>query len=115
MTEPIWMQVLDVVFIVVFVLEMCSKIIDIGFVMHKRSYLRDGWNVLDFIVVMISLLSFVFVNIRVLRALRTFRALRPLRLIRRNEGIQLIMTVLNDYYYCCDNYMLGRFSAKILT
>ncbi|CAG5861099.1 unnamed protein product [Menidia menidia] len=39
-------------FIGMFCLEAGIKIIALGFVFHKGSYLRNGWNVMDFIVVL---------------------------------------------------------------
>ncbi len=40
------------VFTAIFALECVSKIIAMGFVVEKGSYLRDSWNILDFVVVM---------------------------------------------------------------
>lgn len=50
---------IDMAFSVIFIAECTCKIIALGFVFHKNSYLRDGWNVLDFIVVIISILNFL--------------------------------------------------------
>jgi hypothetical protein len=38
-------------FAIIFILEAIVKILAKGFVVHKHSYLRDYWNVLDFIIV----------------------------------------------------------------
>jgi hypothetical protein len=35
---------------------MILKIIGLGFVLEKESYLRDPWNILDFVIVMSSYL-----------------------------------------------------------
>ena len=35
----------------IFCIECVLKVIAFGFVMHKGSYLRSGWNIMDFIVV----------------------------------------------------------------
>lgn len=35
-----------------FLAEAFLKILAQGFVLHKNAYLRDGWNVMDFIVVL---------------------------------------------------------------
>ena len=35
------------VFLLIFVVEMVSKIIALGFVLHQGSYLRNGWNIMD--------------------------------------------------------------------
>ena len=41
---------------VIFCLEMILRVIDLGFVIHPGSYLRDPWNVLDAVVVLVSIL-----------------------------------------------------------
>ena len=56
------------------------KILAFGLVMHKRSYLRDGWNVLDFIIVMTGLITLI-PNVPNLKSLRIMRVFRPLRSI----------------------------------
>jgi hypothetical protein len=37
-----------------FLLEASIKILGMGFVIHKNSYLRDPWNALDFLIVLIG-------------------------------------------------------------
>jgi len=69
------------VFTVVYTGEAVFKILGMGFVMHKNSYLRDYWNILDFTVVLIGLIS-ILPNIPNLKALRTLRVLRPLRSVK---------------------------------
>ncbi|MGH0133751.1 UNVERIFIED_CONTAM: hypothetical protein FKN15_067296 [Acipenser sinensis] len=44
-------------FIGIFCLEAGIKVIALGFVFHKGSYLRNGWNVMDFIVILSGMLS----------------------------------------------------------
>ena len=62
---------------------MFIKIFSMGFVLNKKSYLRDPWNFLDFIIVITSLLPYV-INLKVsLKPLRVFRVLRPLRTITK--------------------------------
>ena len=39
-------------FIAIFCFESGIKILALGFAFHKGSYLRSGWNVMDFVVVM---------------------------------------------------------------
>jgi hypothetical protein len=38
-------------FTIIFLLEAIIKIIAMGFVLHKHAYLRDAWNIIDFIIV----------------------------------------------------------------
>lgn len=47
-------QILDIagsVFTCIFTLECFLKILAQGLILHKKSYLRDGWNCIDFVVV----------------------------------------------------------------
>lgn len=39
-------------FIGIFCFESGIKILALGFAFHKNSYLRNGWNVMDFVVVL---------------------------------------------------------------
>ena len=44
-----------VYFSYIFIVELVVKVIAMGFVVHRNSYLRDTWNWLDFLVVCISI------------------------------------------------------------
>jgi len=66
-------------------------------------YIKNGWNVLDFIVVVLSVFDFYFEtrssgggrgSLSSLKALRTIRAIRPLRMISRNEGLKVAVQAL---------------------
>ena len=81
--DPMWMRVCDWALTIFFLLEMLLKIVDMGLITDQRSYFRDGWNILDAFVVVISVLALTFSQVRALRTLRVFRSLRPLRLISR--------------------------------
>lgn len=65
-------------FTTIFVLEAVTKILAMGFIIGKGSYLRVPWNWLDFIVVVTSLLTFL-PSMKNFSGLRTFRLFRPLR------------------------------------
>ncbi|CAN0538516.1 unnamed protein product, partial [Ectocarpus sp. 12 AP-2014] len=65
-----------------FFIEMALKICAHGFALMPKAYLRSAWNILDFVVVVISMIQLVTNdsgNLESLRSLRTLRALRPLR------------------------------------
>jgi len=38
----------------IFLAESIIKIFAMGFIKHENSYLRDGWNILDFFIVIIG-------------------------------------------------------------
>ena len=50
-TQSGFQQNLDMVFLVLYTTEMILKILGMGFMLNENSYLRDGWNLIDFIVV----------------------------------------------------------------
>lgn len=41
-------------FIAIFCSEAVLKIVALGFILHKGSYLRNAWNIMDFIVVVVG-------------------------------------------------------------
>ena len=49
------------VFLAIFCFEAVLKIIAQGMVLHPRSYLRNGWNILDFVVVVTGLVHYYYV------------------------------------------------------
>ena len=69
--------------LVIFVLEAIFKIIALGFVFGKRAYLKNSWNVLDFTIVVLSVISEIIEHYTTLNIafIRAFRALRILRAI----------------------------------
>ena len=50
-----WFQEkIEYIFLVIFTAECVMKIIAYGFAMHPGAYLRNGWNMLDFTIVVIG-------------------------------------------------------------
>ena len=47
----------ETIFLVLYTGEMVLKILGLGFALGEGSYLRDWWNVMDFVIVISSLLS----------------------------------------------------------
>lgn len=47
-------QIIDHLFTGLYTAEMLLKIMGMGFIMSKGSYLRDTWNILDFVIVITS-------------------------------------------------------------
>lgn len=41
----------EIYFVVIFLVEALLKIVALGFVLHKGAYLRNIWNIMDFVVV----------------------------------------------------------------
>ncbi|XP_053359647.1 voltage-dependent R-type calcium channel subunit alpha-1E [Clarias gariepinus] len=81
-------------FIGMFCFEAGIKIVALGFVFHKGSYLRNGWNVMDFIVVLSGILATAEAHMNIpvdLRTLRAVRVLRPLKLVSGIPSLQIVL------------------------
>jgi len=77
---------------VIFVVEAVVRIIVMGFYIGERTYLKDPFNILDFMIVIFSCLTWILeasvkdADISFIRGFRALRALRPLRVVSKNEG-----------------------------
>jgi hypothetical protein len=88
---------MDAVITGFFCVEMTLKIAAKGFIGRKHAYLRTGWNILDFVVVIVSVLSLLLGDasqLKALRSLRALRALRPLRVVNRFPGLKLVVNAI---------------------
>uniref|UniRef100_T1E1N8 Voltage-dependent L-type calcium channel subunit alpha n=1 Tax=Cupiennius salei TaxID=6928 RepID=T1E1N8_CUPSA len=92
-----YLEKIEYVFLVIFTAECVMKIIAYGLVLHPGAYLRNTWNLLDFIIVVIGVISTALSNLMKegfdVKALRAFRVLRPLRLV---SGVPSLQVVLNS-------------------
>ena len=83
-TEGSWRNQLisdtEPVFAAIFGFEMVLKILAQGFASKPQAYLRDGWNVLDFVVTVFSLLA-LLPGLSAVSTLRIIRVIRPLRTV----------------------------------
>ena len=89
-----FLATLDTVFLVLYSVEMGLKIIGLGFLFNKGAYLRESWNILDFIIVCSAYLQLLLSSGANLSVLRSFRVLRPLRTISGIEGLRIIVSAL---------------------
>jgi hypothetical protein len=87
------LDIADIIFTVIYSLEAVIKVVALGFVIHINSYLRDPWNVLDFVVVIIGFLA-ILPSIPNLKALRTMRVLRPLRSVKAIPSLKRLVASL---------------------
>lgn len=92
------LEKIDLFMTIVFTFEMTVKIIAWGFMFAgKGSYIREPWNILDFLIVGSALLGIIAgdaINISFLKALRILKVLRPLRLIAKNPGLKIAIISL---------------------
>ena len=83
-----------------FILEAMIKIITQGLWMHKNAYLRDGWNIVDFVVVLISVFEITVTIIGIdigssgIRGLRALRVIRPLRSVKRIPRLKRLANIM---------------------
>ena len=86
----------DYAFLMFYTIEMCLKVIAMGFFSKPFSYLRDPWNVLDFSLVVLGWISNIFRKDNI-TPLRIVKLLRPLRTINSMPGMSsLVATILNS-------------------
>ncbi len=82
----------DIVLSSIFALEALLKIIAYGLIFNRNvAYLKNGWNIIDITVVIISLTSLGITGdrLKIIKIFRLFRVLRPLRVISRNKGLRI--------------------------
>uniref|UniRef100_A0A3B4ZAV5 Ion transport domain-containing protein n=1 Tax=Seriola lalandi dorsalis TaxID=1841481 RepID=A0A3B4ZAV5_SERLL len=48
------LEQVEYVFLVIFTIETFTKILAYGLVMHPSAYIRSGWNLLDFVIVIVG-------------------------------------------------------------
>jgi len=79
------MDSIGIAFSAVFLAECLVKITAMGFVVGPRAYLKDSWNYLDVVVVVIGVIDFFPSDgsSSNLSALRSLRVMRPLRLVNK--------------------------------
>uniref|UniRef100_A0A8C7X5F3 Calcium channel, voltage-dependent, T type, alpha 1H subunit a n=1 Tax=Oryzias sinensis TaxID=183150 RepID=A0A8C7X5F3_9TELE len=120
--ERLFLSASNYIFTVIFLIEMAIKVVALGFCFGKQCYLQCSWNILDGLLVFVSLLD-VLVSIAyvgenkilgVLRVLRLLRTLRPLRVISRAPGLKLVVETLitslrpigNIVLICCTFFIV---------
>jgi hypothetical protein len=84
---------------VFFIFEGLLKIIAQGLIKHKNSYLRNGWNIIDFIVVVSSIyeiLALIIIGENGLKInfMRLFRVLRPLKSVKRVPSMRRLVSIM---------------------
>lgn len=80
-----------------FTFEAAVKIVAAGLIIGKKTYFREAWNILDFLIVGSALLGIIAgdaIDISFVKALRILKILRPLRIIARNKGLKVAIISL---------------------
>ncbi|WAR31930.1 CAC1A-like protein [Mya arenaria] len=82
----------EIYFLGIFCFEALLKIVALGFILHKGSYLRSVWNIMDFVVVVTGFITITATSSSVdLRTLRAVRVLRPLKLVSGIPSLQVVL------------------------
>uniref|UniRef100_A0A667ILF7 Calcium voltage-gated channel subunit alpha1 H n=1 Tax=Lynx canadensis TaxID=61383 RepID=A0A667ILF7_LYNCA len=121
-TERVFLSVSNYIFTAIFVAEMMVKVVALGLVSGDHAYLQSSWNVLDGLLVLVSLVDIVVAMasaggakiLGILRVLRLLRTLRPLRVISRAPGLKLVVETLisslrpigNIVLICCAFFII---------
>ncbi|NWR24703.1 CAC1H protein, partial [Emberiza fucata] len=121
-TERIFLSVSNYIFTAIFVVEMMVKVVALGFFSGENTYLQSSWNVLDGVLVFVSIIDIIVSMasaggakiLGVLRVLRLLRTLRPLRVISRAPGLKLVVETLisslrpigNIVLICCAFFII---------
>ncbi len=95
-----------------YMVEFLLKVTGMGFVMKKNSYLRDYWNIIDFIIILQVLIGWIFSNLISfkLNSLRVVRVLRPLKSLKSIEGLRiLVISVLHSIPLLKDTFIILGF------
>ncbi|XP_032666769.1 voltage-dependent calcium channel type A subunit alpha-1 isoform X2 [Odontomachus brunneus] len=88
------LEATEVYFLGIFCVEASLKILALGFVLHRGSYLRNIWNIMDFFVVVTGIITAFSQGIHLdmdLRTLRAIRVLRPLKLVSGIPSLQVVL------------------------
>lgn len=75
------------VFAVLYAVEMCIKLLAMGF----RCYWADHWNKMDGVVTIVGVVTTSGIRLPAMSVLRTFRVLRPLRSLSQFKGMQAVV------------------------
>ncbi|XP_008048411.1 voltage-dependent T-type calcium channel subunit alpha-1H, partial [Carlito syrichta] len=121
-TERAFLSVSNYIFTAIFVTEMMVKVAALGLLSGEHAYLQSSWNLLDGLLVLVSLVDIVVAMasaggakiLGILRVLRLLRTLRPLRVISRAPGLKLVVETLisslrpigNIVLICCAFFII---------
>jgi hypothetical protein len=118
----------ELIFQYLYTVEMVIKILGLGFIFGKDSYMKDEWNILDFFIVMMGYVSMILESGNSeenqedkpgettegggfdVAGLRVFRVARPLKSISSVKGLKiLIVAVLSALPMLKDTILILMF------
>lgn len=88
---------LNLIFCIIFIIDVILQSITNGFLLDRRSYLRDLWNILDFLMAIsyfVDILTPDNTNSNIIQFFKVLKIFRPLKFITINSNIQLVVKSL---------------------
>ncbi|CAF5221295.1 unnamed protein product, partial [Rotaria magnacalcarata] len=97
----------DKIFTIIFTIELILK----WFAYGIKKYFTDRWNILDFVIVIVSIIGTTLDSLGVsdvpaLTSMRALRALRPLKTLSLFEGIRLVVNAFLGTISSVSNVLL---------
>mmetsp|Transcript_35322 Transcript_35322/g.42525 ORF Transcript_35322/g.42525 Transcript_35322/m.42525 type:complete len:824 (+) Transcript_35322:131-2602(+) len=96
--QPIF-NAFEMFFTIIFTVELAANM----YAHWWREFWFSGWNLFDFVVVVVSLLTLTFSNMPGTKTLRLLRAFRVFRLFKRLESLRKILKALENAVPGCMN------------
>jgi hypothetical protein len=114
-----FLAILEVLFFIVYILEMFVKITAQGFLFQRGAYLRDLWNIIDFGIILASLASFSgnrnnqgnSINFSSLRVLRILKPLKTMKSIKKLRTI--VKALLGSLPFLADIMIIVLFTCTV--
>ena len=93
--ESTYLRRVDLAITVLFTFEVIIKVVSYGLLTNgDKSYLLNSWNRLDFLIVIVSIISLAIPveeseSLTALKIIRMARLLRPIRVVSKNDGLRI--------------------------
>ena len=100
-------ETVNTTFSLIFMIEAIMKIIAYGFLLNgDQSYLKTSWNVLDFLIVVLSIIELIATfktyiggdsgstDTSIFKVVRMVKVLKPLRSINKFPGLKIVIESL---------------------
>ena len=98
--ESTYLRRVDLAITVLFTFEVIIKVVSYGLLTNgDKSYLLNSWNRLDFLIVIVSIISLAIPveeseSLTALKIIRMARLLRPIRVVSKNDGLRISIQAL---------------------
>jgi hemin uptake protein HemP len=86
--------VFDIIFQVIFTVELLLKMVALGVVMHKHSFFRSAQNIIDFVIVITGFIVFIVNTDDEVIAVRLVRLVRSMRVLGYLARVPLLRSIV---------------------